>query len=203
MAERRFEDAYEIERLLVAWSHARDYGDWDALAACFHDDATVRMAWIAGPARDYVAHARAGAKTRDPRTSSKHIITNPLIHIAGDRAFSICHALLSARRIVEGVEIDLESWFRIFDLLERRDGRWAIFKRTGIYEKDRISPVDPAGFPEGFWDGVDMSQFPPNKRFYNVLEVKSGKQPNTGYVQAYSAEETALHEEGRRWVSSQ
>ena len=56
---------------------------------------------------------------------------------------------------------------------------------------------------DGLWDGVDLTQFPPNKRFYNFLEVKSGNRPNTGYVPAYSAEEAALHEEGRRWVSPQ
>jgi hypothetical protein len=195
------QDERDIERLLLRWAYARDYDEWDALAACFHDGATIHIAWISGSARDYIARSRAQASRRAPGATSKHIVTGPLIEVAGDRAFTICHATLHVRRAVGGVEADIESWMRFFDLIERRDGRWAIVKRTGVYEKDRLSSVDPAGFPAGFWDGIDLSQFPSSKRFLNFAQVKNGDTPGVDFVSVHSPEEAALHAEGRRWIS--
>ena len=201
MADRRTEDEQDIARLLFRWAHARDYEDFDALAACFHGDATIHIGWISGPASDYVARSREQAKTRSPGAHAKHIVAAPLIEVAGDRAFSICHATLHVRRRVGGVEADIESFMRFFDLVERRHGRWAIVKRTGVYEKDRLSPVDPAGFPAGFWDGIDLAKLPPAKRFLCFAQIKNGSKPNTDFVSVNSPEERALYEEGRRWLS--
>jgi hypothetical protein len=201
VAARAFEDELEIQRLLFRWAHARDYDDWDALSACFHAGATIHIAWISGPAEDYVARSRAQARRRSPGAHAKHVIAAPVIDVAGDRGFSICHATLYVRRPVGGVEVDIESWLRFFDLLERRQGRWGIVKRTGAYEKDRISPVDPAGFPDGFWDGIDLSRFPPAKRFLCAAQVKNGAPPGDDFVSVHSAEEAALYAEGGRWLS--
>jgi hypothetical protein len=195
------EDEHQIARLLIRWAHARDYDDWDALSACFHDDATIHVAWISGPARDYVAQSRVQAKSRASGAHSKHVVTGSMIEVAGDRASSVCHANLYVRRRVGGIEVDIESWMRFFDLLERRDGRWAIVKRTGVYEKDRLSAVDPAGFPAGFWDGLDLARFPPAKRFLSFAQVKNGSKPSSDFVSVYSAEEAALHEEAKRWIA--
>jgi hypothetical protein len=202
MSSGRFADEHDIERLLIRWAHARDYDNWDVLAACFHEGATIHIAWISGLARDYVERSRAQAARRAPGAVSKHIVTGPMIEVAGDWAFSICHATLYVRRRVGGVEVDIESWLRFFDLLERRNGHWGIVKRTGVYEKDRLSPVDPAGFPPGFWDGIDLSQFPRSKRFLSFAQVKNGGTPNENFVSVHSAEEAALHDEGRRWLSN-
>jgi hypothetical protein len=194
-------DQHNIAQLLYRWAHARDYEDWDSLAACFHDDATIHIGWISGPARDYIARSREHASDRSPGTHAKHIVTGPLIEVAGDRATSVCHATLHVRRPVGGAEADIESFMRFFDFLERRDGRWAIVKRTGVYEKDRLTAVDPRGFPAGFWEGIDLSQFPPAKRFLCFAQVKNGSKPNVNFISVNSPEEKALYEDGRRWLS--
>jgi hypothetical protein len=199
VADRRFEDEQDIAQLLFRWAHARDTGDWDALGACFHDGATIHIGWISGAASDYVARSRAQAK--EPGAHAKHIISAPLIELGGERAFCISHATLHVRRKVGGVEADIESFMRFFDLAERRGGRWAIVKRTGVYEKDRLSAVDPAGFPAGFWDGIELSAFPPAKRFLCFAQVKNGSKPNTDFVSVNSPEEQALYEQGRRWLA--
>ena len=194
-------DEQDIARLLFRWAHTRDSGDWDALAACFHDDATIHIGWISGSARDYVAHSQRQSKGRPPGAHAKHIVAAPLIEVVSDRATSICHATLHVRRMVGGVEADIESFMRFFDLLERRGGRWAIVKRTGVYEKDRLTAVDPKGFPAGFWDGIDLAKFPPAKRFLCFAQIKDGSEPNTDFVSVNSPEERALYEEGQRWLS--
>jgi hypothetical protein len=198
---RKLADEHAIGQLLYRWAHARDFDHWDVLAECFHDGATIHIAAISGTAQDYVAQSRALASRRAPGATSKHVVTGPLIEVCDDRAFSICHATLYVRRMVGGVEVDIESFMRFFDLIERRMDRWAIVKRTGVYEKDRISAVDPAGFPPGFWDGIDLAQFPLNKRFLSFAQVKNGGTPSADFVSVHSAEEAALHAEGRRWLS--
>jgi hypothetical protein len=199
VGDRRFQDEHDIAQLLFRWAHARDHAEWGTLAGCFQADATIHIGWISGPASDYVARSRM--QTRAPGAHAKHIVAAPLIEVAGDRAFSICHATLYVRREVGGAEVDIESFMRFFDLVERRNGRWAIVKRTGVYEKDRLSPVDPAGFPAGFWDGIDLGALPPAKRFLCFAQVKNGSKPNTDFVSVNSPEEAALYAEGRRWLA--
>lgn len=194
------DDHRDILQLLFRWAHARDYCDWGALAACFHPDATIHIGWISGSASEYVLRVRRQAADRASGAHAKHIVAAPLIQLDGDRAFSICHATLHVRRKIGGVEADIESFMRFFDLCERRDGRWAIVKRTGVYEKDRLLPVDPAGFPAGFWDGIDLAQFPAAKRFLCFAQVKNGAKPNTDFVSVNSPEEAALYDEGRMWL---
>lgn len=193
------DDRQAITDLLFRWAHARDYGDWDALLGCFHDGAIIRIAFAHGSAEAYVERARTEAGAR--RYLSKHLINNPLIEIAGERATSVIHATLNVRRRVGGVEVDLESWMRFFDLLECRAGRWGIVKRTGVYEKDRMSAVDPAGFPPGFWNGIDLAQFPPAKRFLTFAQVKNGRTPNFDFVSAFTPEEDTVKQEARAWLS--
>jgi len=60
-----------------------------------------------------------------------------------------CHPL--SPHLWDGREVDLQSWMRFFDLLERRDGGWRIVKRTAVYEKDRLDPVDPRSIPKDFF----------------------------------------------------
>jgi hypothetical protein len=194
------DDRQAITDLLFRWAHARDYGDWDALLGCFHDDAVMRINFAQGPVRDYVERALKDIGDRGGRYLSKHLVNNPLIEIKGDRATSVIHATLHVRRMVGGIEADLESWMRFFDLLERRAGRWGIVKRTGVYEKDRMSAVDPAGFPPGFWDGIELAQFPPAKRFLAFAQVKNGGAPRFDFVSAFTPEEDAVKQEARAWL---
>ncbi len=145
------DDKHEIAGLLIRWGHARDSDDWETLAACFHDDPTIHISWISAPATEFVARSRELANRRKPGSHTKHLISGPWIRVNGDRAFSRCHVNLYIRAEIDGHEFDVQSWFRFFDLLERRDGVWRIARRTGVYEKDRIEPVDPRGVPDSLF----------------------------------------------------
>ena len=58
------EDEHQIASLLIRWGHARDSDDWETLAGCFHDDATIHISWIAGPVKDFITRSRAMATAR-------------------------------------------------------------------------------------------------------------------------------------------
>src|SRR5262245_47449980 len=196
------EDEYQIASLLIRWGHARDSDDWETLAGCFHDDATIHISWISGPAKDFIARSRAMAAARKPGDHIKHVISGPWIRVKRDRGFSRCHANLYIRSTIDGHEFDLQSWFRFFDLLERRDNVWAIVKRTAVYEKDRLDPVDPRGVPKDFFAGMDLSVFPASTKFLCYWLQCIGFSPVTDIISVYSDEEYALREEGARWLET-
>jgi SnoaL-like domain len=196
------EDEHQIATLLIRWGHARDSDDWETLAGCFHSDATIHISWISAPAKDYIARSRAMAAARKPGEHSKHLISGPWIRVNRDRAFSRCHANLYIRTVLDGHEFDLQSWFRFFDLLERRDNVWRIVRRTAVYEKDRMDPVDPRGVPEEFFAVMNLSAFPASAKFLSYWQLRSGRSPSTDIISVYSDEERALREEGEKWLKN-
>ena len=121
-------DEHESASLLIRWGHAWDSGDWETLSACFHDDATIHISWMSGLAKDFVARSQAMSKARKPGTHMKHVISGPWTRVNRDRGFSLYHVYLYNLIITGGHEFDLQSWFRFFDLLEKRDGVWRIVR---------------------------------------------------------------------------
>jgi hypothetical protein len=194
------EDEHQIANLLIRWGHARDSDDWETLAGCFHDDATIHISWISGLAKDFVARSRGIATARKPGDHIKHLIAGPWIRVNRDHAFSRCHANLYIRTTIDGYEFDLQSWMRFFDLLERRDGVWRIVKRTAVYEKDRLEPVDPRGVPKDFSDVTNLSAFPASAKYLCYWLLRSGLSPSTDIISVYSDKERALGEEAEVWL---
>jgi 3-phenylpropionate/cinnamic acid dioxygenase small subunit len=195
------QDEHDIAALLFRWGHARDCDDWDTLAACFHDDATIHISWISAPAAEFVARSREQASKRKPGSHTKHLIGGPWIEVNGDRAFARCHVNLYFRVRIEGHQFDVQAWFRFFDLLEKRDRVWRIVKRTGVYEKDRMDPVDPRGVPDAVLGDADFSGFPPAARHLCYLQQLSGRPAVSNIVSVYSDEEAALTAAGHDWLA--
>ncbi|MBW2369481.1 MAG: nuclear transport factor 2 family protein [Deltaproteobacteria bacterium] len=193
---------HQINSLLIRWGHARDSDDWETLAACFHDDATIHISWISGPAKDFITQSRNMAAARRPGGHGKHLLSGPWIKVNGDRAFSRCHANLYIRDEIDGHAFDMQSWVRFFDLLEKRNNSWRIVKRTAVYEKDRMEPVDPRGVPKDFFAGMDLAAFPASTKFLCYFLQRLGRSPSTGIISAYSNEEQALQKECENWIDS-
>jgi SnoaL-like protein len=196
------EEEHQITSLLIRWGQARDGDDWETLAGCFHDDATIRISWISGSAKDFIARSRAMAAARKSGEHIKHLISVPWIRVNRDHAVSRCNANLYIRTTINGHEFDLQSWIRFFDLLERRDNVWRLVKRTAVYEKDRVDPVDPRGVPKDFFADMDLSPFPPSAKFLCYWQLHSGRSPSTDIISVYSDEERALNEEGKVWLEN-
>jgi len=198
----RPEDEQCIANLLIRWGHARDYGDWEALAECFHSDATVHLAWMLGSANDYIARARSIAAMRQSGAHSKHVISGPWIRMRNERAFSRCHATLYIRTTIDGHWFDLQSWICFYDLLERRDGVWRIAKRTVVYEKDRLDPVGPQTIPDEFYAHMDLSSFPEAAKFTCYWHSRTGRNRviPANIVSMYSDGERAARLAGDLWL---
>ena len=194
------EDENQIANLLICWGHARDSDDWETLAECFHENATIHISWISGSAKDFEAQSRAMAAARRPFDHTKHMISRPWVQVNRNRAFSRCHANIYVRGKIEGIGFDLQSWIRFFDLLEKRDNTWRIVKRTAVYEKDRMDPVDPKGFPENFFSAMDLPSVPESAKFMCYWIRHCGGSPSGDIISVYSKEEYALKQECEAWL---
>ena len=194
------QDEHHISSLLIRWGHARDSGDWETLAQCFHENATIHISWISGPAKQFIASVRTMAKKRTPGEQTKHLISGPWIQVNQDRSFSRCHVNLYMRFKLDGMEFDLQSWLRFFDLLEKRQDTWRIVKRTAVYEKDRLDVVDPRGVPNDFFTEMDLSSFPQSAKYLCYFLLRTVGPPATDIISVYTDEERTLINEGKAWI---
>ncbi len=63
---------------------------------------------------------------------------------------------------IDGHAFDFHVWFRFFDLVRKEgDGDCRLYRRTAVYEKDRIDLVDSRGVPARLFANMDLSGFVP------------------------------------------
>lgn len=194
-------DKSEIKDVLSVVNYARDAGLWEAWRDCYHEDATLTTSWFSGARDEFVEAAKKMKIARHPGESQKHTVTNPWVRLAGERAAAEHDLILYQRRLIDGVELDFTTWSRVLALLEKRDGAWRIWKRTNIYEKDRMDPYKPDEVPASFYASIDLAGYPAAIRYHCWRNAKIGHPPASGIVLQHSAEEAAVREEAERWLA--
>ena len=194
-------DEMKVWRLINAWGYARDNSEWGMLADCFCRDATINISWIHAPATEFVARSKQMTAKRKPGTHLKHVFASPLVRVEANRAFSVCHCSLESRDEIDGHAVDLQVWFRFFDLLRKEgDGNWRAYRRTAVYEKDRIDLVDPRDIRADLFTNMDLSGFVPTTQYLSWYLVRMGFKPRTDTVSVYSQDEKRLKREGDAWL---
>ena len=186
----------EIAALVNDWAFFRDQGKWDALLATFHDDGTICISWIDGPFAMFVAASKVAAGNQ--RLSLKHYIGVPRLEVIRDRAISEVNVTIMLRAKTDAGEIDVTSYARFFDLVEKRNGVWKIFRRTGIYEKDRAEPVDRATLPDAFFEGLDA--YPAELRFLASTLAQFGVSTSPTTVLDKSPQVKKLYQDAAVWL---
>jgi len=196
-------DEHEIQKVLISWALARDCGDWEVLANCFQPDATIHISWISGSAAEFVERSKAMLKEFKPGEQGKHTMGASKVDVNGDKAISQIHAELIRRVISPDFDFDTQTWARFVDLFEKsEDGVWRIFKRTMVYDKDRMEPVNPDQVPDGFYDSMNLDRFPPACRFLCYRLSLNNHAPMADIVTTGSDAEKALLAEQQVWLAS-
>jgi hypothetical protein len=130
----------QITDLLYRYARGWDRLDEEALRSCFFADSGHQHGAFKGKSHDFITAGMKGIRAKVKSTT--HMIANPLIEIAGDKAFSECLFLAHHRRMnSEGT--DEEDYFlkgRYLDRLERRNGEWKIAFRRGLHDFERVVP---------------------------------------------------------------
>ena len=138
------EDKREILRTLHAYAHCLDYGDEEGFLDCWTEDAHLGWSIFPQPLKGH-AHIREGFRvhTHAPDAWHKHMLAEPQITLAGDRAtVSSYFFRLDPYQSTGGPEI--YAFGRYLDKLVRcKDGRWRFSER--LVEKEAAREEKPIG----------------------------------------------------------
>ncbi len=190
-------DREAISDLINAWAYHRDRGNWDQLKDTFWPDGTISLSWFDGPFEQFVDSSKEMAEKGSP---AKHMVDQPFIKINGNRAVSEANVTLLLRAIGR-LEIDLTTYLRFYDLVEKREGQWRISKRTAIYEKDRIDCLRPSLL---LWIAsffTNLKKYPKACRFTAFILEKGGYEMADNIVEDQSDALKHLYKEGDAWLT--
>ena len=191
-------DRETISELINAWIYHRDRGNWDQLRDTFWPEGTISLSWFDGPFEQFVDAIKEMA---EKGIQAKHIVAQPFIKKNGNRAVSEANITLSTRGGIGPLEIDLTTYGRIYDLLEKREGVWRILNRTAIYEKDRMDCVGPSLL---FWLAnlfINLKKYPKACRYTAFALEKAGLEAAKNIVEDASEELKRLYKKGDDWLS--
>lgn len=133
-------DKEEIYEVLCRYARGVDRLDMELVRACYHDDASDDHGTYRGPVEGFVQHAREGLATM---LGTEHYISNALIDVQGDVAYSEAYCLAYHRMPSrQSGETDQFVGCRYIDRFERRQGGpWKIADRRVAYDWSRIDPL--------------------------------------------------------------
>lgn len=162
-------DKAAIAELVQTERAARDQGQWDRMAACYHPDSRVSISWIDCSGPDFVAASKA-AFAKGIRHI--HQMAPSIVTLNGDRALAEtgCAILLGGR--IGDVDVTATTQARLFARVERR-GVWRITQLAGLYLKDALATDAPGVFPA--LDAARLAAYRPSYRYLSYLLAESGK----------------------------
>jgi hypothetical protein len=158
-----FADKLAIAELIQAWGVYRDQGQWQELRGTFTPDGHISISWFRGPFEQFVERCEASFAAGD--TWSRHHLHQPSIKLNGDRAVAETSVIIRVRQKFKDVPVDLTSWSRFLDRVERHSGGWLIAERAAIYERDRLDPVEPSEAYELLFAAGGAARFPEQYRY--------------------------------------
>jgi hypothetical protein len=192
------QDQLAISALMQNWALARDTGDWGRLRATAHPGAAMTTTWFDGTFDAFVESCEASWRKG---SRSQHFLGGTVAEIKGDRAIAQTRMSINVRSQLDGVEVDAVCLGRFFDRVEKRDGVWRLFRRSVIYEKDRIDPVDPGG--KISLDPALLSRFPEGYRHLAYLQTRNGAQVNPNLPTARGAALDKLLYDAKIWLAAE
>ncbi len=192
-------DREAITDLINRWAYFRDRGTWDQLRTTFWEEGTISISWFDGP---FEAFVDASIKMDEKNTSKllKHFISVPFININGRRAISETNVIIFNRVSKGSMDLDITSYVRFYDMIEKREGSWRIVKRTGIYEKDRIDTVQPSFL---FWFiklFINYKKYPKPYRYLGLVLEKGGHKLAKNIIINNSEKLKLLYNAGDSWL---
>lgn len=185
-------DRQQLNDLMLGWIH-RDLSQWDALRNLFHPDGTIEVTWFEGLASDFVdGSMRMGGS--DVRT--KHVITAPVVtyNASGTKAILETNAMI----IAENVKLNLgcECHNRFYDMAEKRDGEWRLFRRQTVYDMGLFTfPLGPVEI-----DKAQVMKYPREYAALAYILEKSGFPVKRVFATRGSELEQRMKAEGQAWL---
>lgn len=190
-------DKQACAEVIQAWGLARDQGRWSELLATFAPEGEIGVSWFRGSFKDFVERCRQSFAAG---TRSKHLIWPSVVRVNGDRAVAESNIAILVRQTIDGVPVDLTSYGRFFDRLERRE-RWMIVERAAIYEQDRLDPVQPSEAFATMMKNADVERFPPAYRYMAFRVLAAGRLLASPIYCDGMPETAALYDRYAAWLN--
>jgi hypothetical protein len=140
MSLQEISDRLEIQDLLVAYSYALDFQDWDAMEALFTTDAMVDYTAMGGSKGDLATTMEYLRTTMPMFSSYQHLVAGSEIKLDGDTAH-VRTMLHNPMLLGEGEHPDLMLcgvWY--LDTVVRMPGGWKFKERVEKKSYMRIFP---------------------------------------------------------------
>jgi hypothetical protein len=185
--------------MIQAWGHCRDQGRWAELLATFAPEGEIAVSWFRGSFADFVERCKQSFVAGN---RSKHLIWPPVVRVRGERAVAESNIAILVRQSIDGVLVDLTSYGRFLDRLERRD-RWLIVERAAIYEQDRLDPVEPSAAFDTMMRSADVAKFPSPYRYMAFRVLAAGRSLAEPVHRDGAAETTALQARYNSWLEGE
>jgi hypothetical protein len=184
-----------IREIIENWVLWRDARRWDRFRTLWHPDGQIWATWFQGSYEEFIAVSQQGY---DKGVRIHHMLGGTTLEFAGERAIAETKVSIAQRANVDGVACDVTCWGRIYDFLEKRQGRWGIVLRRHIYEKDRIDPVDPSATLAP--DPALLARFPEGYRHLAYLQTRVGYSVKTDMPGLDGPALDALYAKGAAWL---
>lgn len=195
-------DRSEIINLISKSILTRDSGDWRGLSECYHSKAEFTSSWWDGKSSDFMAAADEKLKTaRKAGGEQKHVSSNHVVEVSGDRATAECDITLYMRRTIKDIEMDFATSSRRLFLLAKEDGEWKIWRRFAVYEKDRVDAVDPKVDLADHIDEVALARYPKQIRFHLWRNSVHGSEPVHNLCLRGTEEEQNVRRKAGDWIA--
>jgi len=194
--DQRTAEKLAIQETLDNWVLWRDSGDGERFKTVLHPKGWMNATWFQGPADKFI-EVSADSFNKGA-TIIHHFYGGFGCDIAGDRAIAQTKMTISQRGRVDGVLVDVLCTGRMYDFLEKYQGRWLVRRRQPIYEKDRMDPVDPSDSVT--LDKTLLESFPEGYRYLAYLQSKLGFAVKKGLPGLTGASVDKLYREGKAWL---
>jgi hypothetical protein len=127
LSQQEISDRLEIQDLLINYSHALDFRQWDEFDHIFTPDAVIDYTEMGGPRGDLVSTKAYLAKAMQLMATYQHMVATSKVTITGDTATgrTICHNPMT---LIEGNQLFwCGLWYR--DEFVRTEEGWRIKDR--------------------------------------------------------------------------
>ena len=185
-----------IREIIENWAIWRDSGNWERFRSLWHDDGVMTATMFQGPVDAFIDQAR---HAHERGVTAQHILGGTSVDVNGGRAVAQTRATIGQRAPVHDVLCDVVCTVRFYDLFEKREGRWGLVRRQGIYEKDRLDPVDNTHTVS--LDAELLSRFPGGYRHLAYLQTNAGFTVKPDMPGLTGPEVDALYASGAAWLA--
>ena len=194
-----FLDEFEIRRLIENWVIWRDSGvDFERFAKLWHPEGRMVVTWCQASAAEFIARGKAFFEAG---SKSLHMLGGSSVEVSATRAIAQTKVAITVRGRVDDVEVDVTSYGRFFDFLEKVDGQWVLYLRHVIYELDQMIPTEPGRHID--MDAALLNSFPEGYRHLAYLMAKAGIDVKRDLPGTRGPEVEALYTRGQQWLAGE